>query len=32
MELKKVAKAWIEMWALDINDPSREKYEWVDDF
>jgi len=27
MELKKVAKAWIEMWSLDLNDPAREKYE-----
>ena len=31
-QLKKVATAWVEMWLLEINDPMRSKYDWVDDF
>ena len=32
MELRETAKTWIEMWNLDVDDPEREKYEWVDDY
>lgn len=32
MELSKVAKAWVEMWRYEFNDPKRRQYDWVDDF
>ncbi len=32
MELKEVAKAWIEMWDIELEDPARNMYGWVDDF
>ena len=31
-QLKEIATAWVEMWLLEINDPMRSKYDWVDDF
>ena len=32
MELNEIAKAWIEMWDIDLENPARNKYNWVDDF
>lgn len=32
MEIKEVAKAWVEMWDIDIDAPERKQYEWVDDY
>lgn len=30
--MKEVAKAWIEMWDIELEDPARDMYGWVDDF
>ena len=32
MDINKVAQAWIEMWNLDVDDPARDQFEWVEDF
>lgn len=32
MDLNKVAQAWIEMWNLEVDDPARHQFEWVEDF
>ncbi len=32
MKLSEIAKAWIEMWNIEVDDPERKKYNWVDDF
>ena len=31
MKIEEIAKSWIEMWSIDVNDPRRDKYSWVDD-
>lgn len=32
MNINEVAKAWIEMWSYEVNDPERDKFDWVHDF
>lgn len=32
MEVREIAEAWIEMWDIELEDPLRKKYSWVDDF
>ena len=32
MNISEVAQAWIEMWSYEVNDPERDKFDWVVDF
>ena len=32
MNINEVAEAWIEMWSYEVNDPERNKFNWVYDF
>ncbi len=31
MDIENIAKAWVEMWSFEIDDPKRDDFEWVDD-
>jgi len=32
MDLNEVAKAWVEMWGYEVDDPQRDQYDWVSDY
>ncbi|MBI1423278.1 MAG: hypothetical protein GC149_07420 [Gammaproteobacteria bacterium] len=32
MNIDEIAEAWIEMWSYEVNNPERDKFDWVYDF